>query len=231
MSEQTTQTVGVGDAFRYCADLIRTQNKDRFLSSLFAPGDGRLYLFALYAFDVETSRVRDLVREPMAGNIRLQWWHEAIAGLRAEEAAAHPVLTALMTAVQVTRVDPAPLTKAIESRQAELYGSPPFEAASAIFQMGAQLLCGKDRKGDDAIAAAAEDAGRAVTFAGEFADPNAARESYRAFHEKVRALPKQALPAFLPMALVPLWLAKGETSQFRRQLALMRAAWFGFPKI
>ena len=75
MSEQQpeiTQGVGIADAFRYCADLVREQNKDRFLSSLFAPGDGRLYLFALYAFDIETSRVRDLVSDPMAGNIRLQ---------------------------------------------------------------------------------------------------------------------------------------------------------------
>ena len=86
-------------------------------------------------------------------------------------------------------------------------------------------------KGADTLAPAAEDAGRAVTFAGDLDDPEAAREAYRAFVEKVPGLPKKALPAFLPMALVPLWLAKGQTSQFRRQLALMRAAWFGFRKI
>ena len=44
-------------------------------------------------------------------------------------------------------------------------------------------------------------------------------------------MPKKVLAAFLPMALVHLRLVKGETSQFRRQIALMRAAWLGFPKI
>ena len=165
MSEQQpeiTQGVGIADAFRYCADLVREQNKDRFLSSLFAPGDGRLYLFALYAFDIETSRVRDLVSDPMAGNIRLQWWREAIDGQRPEEAAAHPVLTALLCAAQVSDADRAPLTRIVEARQQELFGGPEAEAASAVFLMAANILAGKDKKGAEDIAAAADDAGRAV---------------------------------------------------------------------
>jgi phytoene synthase len=233
MSEQgveVTQGVGIGDAFRYCADLVREQNKDRFLSSLFAPGDARLYLFALYAFDIETARVRDLVSDPMAGNIRLQWWREAMDGLRPEETAAHPVLTALLCAAQIAGADRAPLTRIIEARQQELFGGPEAEAASAVFLMAANLLAGKDRKGADAIAAAAEDAGRASTLLHDPADPDAARESYRAFRDKSVSLPKKVLPAFLPMALVALRIARGETSQFRRQLALMRAAWLEFPK-
>ena len=234
MSEQQpeiTQGVGIADAFRYCADLVREQNKDRFLSSLFAPGDGRLYLFALYAFDIETSRVRDLVSDPMAGNIRLQWWREAIDGQRPEEAAAHPVLTALLCAAQVSDADRAPLTRIVEARQQELFGGPEAEAASAVFLMAANILAGKDKKGAEDIAAAAEDAGRAVALLNDPADPDSARESYRAFCEKVTGLPKKVLAAFLPMALVHLRLVKGETSQFRRQIALMRAAWLGFPKI
>src|SRR3978361_647509 len=95
MSDATTEVAKTGQAFRHCADIVRLQDKDRFLSSLFAPSEQRLFLFALYAFDIETARVRDLVSDPMAGNIRLQWWHEAMAGLRSGEAEAHPVLTAL----------------------------------------------------------------------------------------------------------------------------------------
>ena len=51
-------------AYRHCDDLVRTHDKDRFLSSLFAPADRRRYLHALYAFDIEIARIRDLVANP-----------------------------------------------------------------------------------------------------------------------------------------------------------------------
>ena len=74
----------VREAYRHCEALVRAQDKDHFLTSLFAPAERRSYLFALYAFAIEIARVRTLVKEPMAGTIRLQWWLEAIAGLRAD---------------------------------------------------------------------------------------------------------------------------------------------------
>ena len=75
----------------YCADLVRNTDKDRFLASLFAPAERREALHALYAFDIEVARVRDLAREPMPGEIRLQWWSDVLSGTRAGEAAANPV--------------------------------------------------------------------------------------------------------------------------------------------
>lgn len=58
----------------YCEDLVRAGDKDRWLASLFALADRRAYLHALYAFNLEVARVRALAHEPMAGEIRLQWW-------------------------------------------------------------------------------------------------------------------------------------------------------------
>ena len=74
------------DAFAYCAELVRTADRDRFLSSLFAPAEHRAALHALYAFNVEVARVREVAREPLPGEIRLQWWSEVVNGERAEEA-------------------------------------------------------------------------------------------------------------------------------------------------
>ena len=85
------------DAFAYCAELVRTADRDRFLSSLFAPAEYRGALHALYAFNVEVARVREVAREPLPGEIRLQWWSEVVNGERAEEAAANPVASALLT--------------------------------------------------------------------------------------------------------------------------------------
>ena len=65
------------DAFAYCEALVRTA--DRSLTALYAPAEHRSAL-ALYAFNIEIARVREVVRDPMAGEIRLQWWSDAFAG-------------------------------------------------------------------------------------------------------------------------------------------------------
>ena len=48
----------------HCLELVRKGDKDRFLSSLFAPDDKRPHLLALYAFNLEITRIRDLVSDP-----------------------------------------------------------------------------------------------------------------------------------------------------------------------
>jgi DNA-binding GntR family transcriptional regulator len=65
------------DAFDHCEELVREGDKDRFLATLFAPQKYRRALYALYAFNLEMARVRELAREPMPGELRLQWWREA----------------------------------------------------------------------------------------------------------------------------------------------------------
>ncbi len=84
------------DAFQHCEELVRAQDKDRYLAALFAPADQRGALFALYAFNAEVAAVRDRVREPMAGEIRLQWWRDALNGERGGRGSANPVAAALI---------------------------------------------------------------------------------------------------------------------------------------
>ncbi|MGI8526967.1 MAG: squalene/phytoene synthase family protein [Pseudolabrys sp.] len=212
------------DAFAHCENLVRAHDKDRYLASLFAPAQRRPWLWALYAFDLEIARIKYLVKEPMAGLIRLQWWRDALAGLRAEEAAAHPVIRALFEAARAAGVDVAPLAIAVEARQDELQGEPPVVAASAVFSFAARLLGAEDA----AISAAADDAAKAVTL---IDDPDQARSAYRVFRDRLTAVPDAALPAFLTVALVPLWLKQRAPPQWRRQIALAQAAWLGFPKL
>ena len=48
-------------------------------------------MFALYAFNLEIARVREVAREPLAGEIRLQWWSDVLGGEgRGERQAAIP---------------------------------------------------------------------------------------------------------------------------------------------
>jgi phytoene synthase len=76
-------------------DLVRRADPDRYLSALFAPADRRPLLMALYAFNVEVARVADTVREPMMGEIRIEWWRETLAGARQGMARNHDVARAL----------------------------------------------------------------------------------------------------------------------------------------
>jgi 15-cis-phytoene synthase len=112
------------DAFAYCAELVRTADRDRFLSALFAPAQHRAALHALYAFNVEVARVREVAREPLPGEIRLQWWSEVLRGERAGEASANPVASALLTVIERYRLASAKLTALIDARCFDLYDDP-----------------------------------------------------------------------------------------------------------
>ena len=64
--------------FSACGEIVKQRDPDRFLTCLFAQNAQREALFALYAFNYEIAKVRSTVSEPMLGQIRLQWWREAI---------------------------------------------------------------------------------------------------------------------------------------------------------
>jgi 15-cis-phytoene synthase len=138
--------------FQHCATLVREADRDRYLATLFAPAEHRDALFALFAFNVEISRVRDLAREPMPGEIRLQWWREALAGERAGEAAAHPVTAALQETLARYGLTSDRLIVLIDAHVFDLYDEPMATATdleiyaiktqSALFAMGAEILGG-----------------------------------------------------------------------------------------
>jgi phytoene synthase len=112
------------DAFAHCEQLVRTADKDRFLAALFAPAEHRGALFALYAFNVEVSRVREIVREPLAGEIRLQWWRDVLGGEGRGEVAANPVAAALLASMARYRLPGERLEALVEARRFDLYDEP-----------------------------------------------------------------------------------------------------------
>jgi phytoene synthase len=112
------------DTFGYCAELVRAADRDRFIASLFAPAGHRGALHALYAFNVEITRVRELAREPLAGEIRLQWWSDVLNGERREEANANPVAAALLETIARYGFATDKLTDLIEAHRLDLYDEP-----------------------------------------------------------------------------------------------------------
>ena len=108
------------DAFAHCEGLVRAADKDRFLSTLFAPAEHRNALLSLYAFNLEIARVREVAREALAGEIRLQWWSDALAG-RAE---GHPVAVALLATITRYQLPPERFQKLLDARRFDLYDEP-----------------------------------------------------------------------------------------------------------
>lgn len=139
------------DHFRHCEDLVRAADKDRYLATLFAPAEKRGSLLALYAFGAEIAAVRDRVREPMAGEIRLQWWRDVLSGERSGEAAANPVAAGLMDTVARFALPVPRLIDMIEAHAFDLYDDPmpTFEAldgyarqtSATVFDLAARV-CG-----------------------------------------------------------------------------------------
>jgi phytoene synthase len=138
----------------YCQEMVRRNDKDRYLGSLFAPADKRAHLWALYAFNHEIARVREMISQPAAGEVRLQWWSEALGSLSAGSLPDHPVLEALSVAVRAGSLPLSALTSLIDARRFDLYDDPMptladlegylGESSSILIQLASMVLAGPE---------------------------------------------------------------------------------------
>jgi 15-cis-phytoene synthase len=154
--------------YAHCQALVRASDKDRFIATLFAPAGRRPHLFALYAFNLEIARIGEIAHEPLAGEIRLQWWRDCLSG---GDVAGHPVASALLASVQGRGLALEPLLELIDARRFDVYAEPmatlaEFESyirrtSSALFGMAARFI-------DETFAAddAADAAGLAYGISG-----------------------------------------------------------------
>ena len=134
----------------HCAQLVRAGDKDRYLSGLFAPDELRPPLFALYAFNLEIARIRETVSEAALGEIRLQWWRDAVEGIYRGEGQGHPVIEALAPAIAKGNLPKQALLNMIEARRFDLYDDPMpslgqlegylGETSSMLIQLAAMIL-------------------------------------------------------------------------------------------
>lgn len=130
------------------AEAVRAASPERYHATLYAPENKREALFALYAFDVEIAAIRERVREPLPGEIRLQWWRDALVG--AGGGGGHPVVTALIAAIHEHNLPAAAFENLLEARIFDLYADPMpsrtdlegycGEVYGAILQLAALIL-------------------------------------------------------------------------------------------
>ena len=108
----------------YCGQIVRDYDPDRFLLSMFAPATVREDLWALFAFNHEIAKTREVVTETQLGLIRLQWWREAIAALYGEQTERgvpeHEVVRPLAEAIKRHNLPREHFDKLIYAREFDL---------------------------------------------------------------------------------------------------------------
>jgi phytoene synthase len=107
-----------------CEQALAAADRDRYLANLYVPAVHRGAMAALFAFGTEIARVRERAREPMPGEIRLQWWRETLAGERNEEARANPLSAALLAMIERYGLSRQPFETLIDAHGFDLYDEP-----------------------------------------------------------------------------------------------------------
>jgi 15-cis-phytoene synthase len=264
--------------YEHCGTLVREHDRDRWLSSLFAPAEKRPHLHALYAFNIEIARIRDVVSDPMPGEIRMQWWSDALEDAARGDVVAHPVADAFLDTIAKCGLPRVGFAALIEARRFDLYDDPMPDVpaliaycdatASCLFSAAAQTLVGESAAAHAAgIAYGMTGLLRALPFhaaRGQCFLPadllarhgisaadilarrdtpglraalgelrTIARDHLAQARASVDSLPVAARPAFMPLAVLRLYLAATERAdydpftvtevpQWRRQWRLWR---------
>ncbi len=118
------------ESFHRLAAQARAADHDRYLCALFAPSSARAGMFALILFNAEIARVREAVSEPMLGQIRLQWWREAIDEIYQGPGRRHEIAEPLAEAIRVHNLTRNYFDRLINARERDLDEAPPESMAA-----------------------------------------------------------------------------------------------------
>jgi phytoene synthase len=155
------------------AELARHDRDAHALVQL-APPDARAALTALYGFNLEIAKIREVVREGMTGQFRLQWWRDAIEEIyTGASPRRHPTVQALAAAIEAQGWPRPAFERMMDARAFDLEDRAPRDldelvayaagTAAPLFALPAWSQGAADRT---TVEAAATHAGRARVLAG-----------------------------------------------------------------
>ncbi|MCZ2328581.1 phytoene/squalene synthase family protein [Bartonella sp. F02] len=134
----------------HCLEVLRAADRDRYISVLFAPQKKREALAALYAFNVEISRIRESVSDPFIGEMRLRWWYDSIANNEIQQNANNPIMNQLLTTITLYNLPRKVFLHYCDARIFDLYSDSMAtihdlesyynKTASAILHLSCQIL-------------------------------------------------------------------------------------------
>ena len=138
------------DSAALVAEFLKSTDPDRYYASLVIPEGRRASVQALYAFAADVASVRQRVSEPAPGEIRLQWWDDALTGSGHGNVRQNPIADALLTTIGDYGLPVVPLQRLIAARRFDLYQDPmpdvtsfegyAGETVSVLYQFAAMIL-------------------------------------------------------------------------------------------
>jgi len=100
---------------------LKSADPDRYRAALMAEEQGRQDLLTLYAFHYELAKVPDVTTEPMLGEIRYQWWRDAVDEIYGEgEVRRHEVSTLLSELIKRREIPRFWIDRLIDGRSRDL---------------------------------------------------------------------------------------------------------------
>lgn len=112
----------------FCANEARARDFPFYAASLFVPPGPRRGWLALAAFNAEVAQVRDHVTQPLTGEVRLQWWRDALtgegAGADRDGVRSNPVAAEMLRAIAAYDVPVEPLIRLIDAHVFDVYDDP-----------------------------------------------------------------------------------------------------------
>ena len=137
-------SASLDEAIAYCADQVKQYDRDHYTICAAVSREARSGLYALYAFNLEIAKIREIVSEPMLGQIRLQWWREAIDGIYQGTPRDHAVVTALAAAIGRHNPPQARFDRLIDAREFDLEDRQPDtvkDLAAYVDATSGELTC------------------------------------------------------------------------------------------
>lgn len=138
------------ESFSHAAEALRSSDRDRYLATLVLSGAHRDAVTALYAFNADVASIRDRVSEPAPGEMRLQWWSDALEGKEHGAVRQNPVADALLDTIDRYSIPAGTLLRLLGARRFDLYNDPmpdlqsfegyAGETVSTLYQLAAMIL-------------------------------------------------------------------------------------------
>lgn len=194
---------------------VKRVDEERWLSSRYAPLSERRALVVLYAFYYELARVRVSVSDPIMGQIRFQWWRDALSELAQGERRQHDVVTALAAEIEAERLSPDRLQALVAQFEAAFIASDRTQEPEGELAELAVAICSSSEE------ETAFDHGIAAQWA-----------SLRRGEEIAEPLPRlrvasRVRPALAHFRLRFLWRRGGKIGRLQTRLAILMAVLTG----
>jgi phytoene synthase len=138
------------ESFIHASNALREGDRDRYLATLVIDEKHRPAVAALYAFNADIAAIRERISNPAPGEIRLQWWSDALEGDGHGAVSQNPVADALLETIDRYNIPAGTLLRLIGARRFDLYDDPmpdlqsfegyAGETTSTLYQLAAMIL-------------------------------------------------------------------------------------------